>query len=411
MRRLLALLAVVACAPSAPPAPIAPTTRPSAVVLVSLDGFHPDYLSRGVTPRISALAARGVRARWMDPAFPTKTFPNHYTVVTGLVPDHHGIVANNMQDRELGSFSMSNQAAVTNGAWWGGEPIWVTAELQGKRAAAFFWPGSEAAIKGVRPTHWQRFDDVFPREARVDSVLTWLDVPAAKRPIVSTLYYSDVDWAGHRFGPASAQVDTALMRVDEMVGRLVDGLAVRGLDDEVNIILVSDHGMAPSPAAKVILLEDYIALDDVEVVDWTPVGMVQPKPGRGDSVYARLQGAHPAMQVYRKREVPARYRFGTHVRVPDLVLVADEGWTITSRERAGRLRDGGMHGYDNALASMRALFVAAGPAFREGVVVPAFSNVHVYELMAAITGLRPAPNDGARDSTAMMLRGSAVPLR
>lgn len=392
-----------ACAPAATPGPVAPTDRTS-VILVSLDGFHPDYLRRGLTPTLDSLARAGVRAEWMTPSFPTKTFPNHYTLVTGLVPDHHGIVANSMWDDTLGRFTMSTRDAVRDARWWGGEPIWVTAEKQGRRAAPFFWPGSEAPIGGMRPTHWVPFVDSFPRGARVDSVLTWLDVPASVRPGFVSLYYSDVDHAGHNAGPASAQVDSALMVVDQMLARLTAGLRDRGLAQSVNIIVVSDHGMSATSRERLIALDDYIALDDVTVVDWTPVGAVTPKPGKTDMVYRALRGAHPHLQVYRKAEVPTRFRFGSHPRVTDLVLVADDGWTITSRDRFATFRPGGTHGYDQALPSMRALFVASGPAFRHGAVVGPFSNIHVYELMTHVLGLRPAPNDGSLDSVRTVLR-------
>jgi predicted AlkP superfamily pyrophosphatase or phosphodiesterase len=256
----------------------------------------------------------------------------------------------------------------------------------------------------VYATHWLPFDDDFPREARVDSVLTWLDVAPSQRPAFLSLYYSDVDHAGHDSGPGTPAVDSALVVVDQMLGRLAGGLHARGLADQVNIIVVSDHGMSATSRERLIVLDDYIALDDVNVVDWTPVGAVTPKPGRLEAVYRALRDAHPHLHVYRKADVPPRHRFGSHPRVTDLVLIADDGWTITSRARVATFRPGGAHGYDQELASMRALFVASGPAFRTGGVVPPFSNIHVYELMAHVLGLRAAPNDGSLDSVRAVLR-------
>lgn len=399
---LLLIILGTACTPS--PSPWPDPAGDQRVILISLDGFRPDYLERGVTPHLDALAARGVRARWMTPAFPTKTFPNHYTIVTGLYPEHHGIVANTMRDSVLGTFRMSDTIANRDARWWGGEPIWATAEKQGRRAAAFFWPGSESGSGGAYPSHWMRFDDDFPDRARVDSVLTWASLPVGTAPVVTTLYYSDVDHAGHDFGPDAPQVDSAVARVDSMIGHLVTGIAARGLGERVNILVVSDHGMAATPSTRLILLDDHISLADVDVVDWTPVGAIVPKPGKDAEVHARLRRASPHLQVFRKAEVPARFRFNSNPRITPLVLIADEGWSIISRARAGSWRGGGGHGWDHEAPSMRALFIAAGPAFREGAVVEPFQNVHVYELMARILGLTPAPNDGNLDSVRVMLR-------
>ncbi len=392
-----------------------PTTQPrpdaapggGTVLLVSIDGFRWDYLDRAVAPNLQRLARGGVRAQWLTPAFPTLTFPNHYTLVTGLYPEHHGIVANNMRDAVLGRFRLADTVAVRDARWWGGEPIWRTAERQGQRAGAFFWPGSEAAIGGSHPSHWRPYNDTFPNAARVDSVLDWLTLPNGQAPTVVTLYYSDVDHAGHDFGPDTPQADSAIARVDSMIGRLMAGLAARKLNDRVNVIVVSDHGMIATSPARVIKLEDYINLADIDVVDWSPVGTIIPKPGRELAVYQALVKAHPQLSVYRKGEVPARLHFNSHPRITPLVLVAAPGWTITTAARmAGRQMNAGGHGFDPAAREMGALFVASGPAFRQGVTVAPFQNIHVYSLMAHILGITPAPNDGSLDSVRTLLRGA-----
>lgn len=404
-RHLLPLLVLAGCAApkGRPPYDPPPPRAPQSVVLVSLDGFRADYLDRPAAVRLREIAARGVRARWMTPAFPTKTFPNHYTIVTGLHPEHHGIVSNTMRDAALGTFRISDTIATRDGRWWGGEPIWITAEKQGRRAASFFWPGSEAAIGGMRPTRWKKYDDAFPNAPRVDSVLAWLSAPDA--PAIVTLYFSIVDHAGHDFGPDAPQTDSAIATVDSMMGRLVDGLRTRGLDDKVNVVIVSDHGMHETPKDEVIALDDYIALDDVDVIDWTPVGLVQPKPGKLDAVYAALAHANPHLKVYRRADVPERFHYRAHPRIPDLVLVADEGWSISTRSRRATWPPhGATHGWDHEAPSMRALFVAAGPAFKRGETVAPFQNIHVYDLLCRILGLAPAPNDGSPDSTRALLR-------
>lgn len=380
--------------------------RSNATVLISLDGFRADYITRPGAVQLRALAARGVRAERLIPAFPSKTFPNHYTLVTGLHPEHHGIVANTMRDERIGAtFTISDTVIARDPRWWGGEPIWNTAERQGVRTAAFFWPGSDYAVNGRYPTYYTPYDGRIPNRARVQQVLDWLTLPPDRAPRFVTLYFSTTDDAGHNHGPGSAQVDTAIAQVDSLVGALVQGLAGRGLTDRVNLVVVSDHGMTPIDSTRVIRLDEHVNLDDMDVVDWMPVAAVTPKPGKLESVYASL-GRVPHLQVFRKDSVPARYHYRAHPRITPLVLLADEGWTISSTDRLRRtgMPRGGTHGYDNFLPSMGALFVAAGPDLQRGRVIGPVANVHVYPLLARLLGIEPAPNDGHADSLAIMRR-------
>lgn len=402
------LVALVACRPGSTPAPDGRLARH--VVLISLDGFRADYLARPAAPRLRAIAARGVRAERMVSVFPSKTFPNHYSIVTGLTAERHGIVANVMRDPVLGSFTTRDTLAQSDARWWGGEPIWVTAEMQGMRAASVSWPGSEAAIKGVRPTWWQRYWHEEPAASKIGKVLRLLALPADSAPGIITLYFHDVDTDSHEYGPDAPETDAAVARVDSAVGAIEDGIARLGLRDQVTLIIVSDHGMAPVSGDRQIVLDDYIDLTTIDVIDWTPVGAVAPRDGDVERVYRALHGKHPHLQVYRKAEVPARWHFNDNPRITPIVLVADDGWTITSRDflrrRAARgvTRWGGAHGYDPELLSMGALFVAAGPGIAEGKVVAPFRNVHVYSLMARLLGLRPAPTEGSLDSVRAILR-------
>ena len=404
---LAALVALaLGCAPARPAAE-GPARAPR-VLLIAFDGFRHDYVDRPAAVNLRRLAARGVRAERMIPAFPSKTFPNHYTLVTGLTPEHHGIVANVMKDPVLGTFRTSDTLAIWESRWWGGEPIWVTAEQQGVRAASYFWPGSEAVIKGTRPTYWERYDHERPHAARIAQVLEWLAMPEATAPKVITLYFSDTDDAGHNFGPLAPQTDSAIARVDRALGAVLDGIDRLGLRDVVNVLIVADHGMSESSSERLILLDDYLDLATVDVVDWTPVAAIQPRAGETERVYAALKGKHPALEVYRKGEVPARLHFNAHPRITPIVAIAADGWTITDRARAARrppgVRIGGQHGYDPELPSMGAVFVAAGPGIAQGRTVPAFRNVHVYALMAHLIGLRPAATDGSIDSVRAVLR-------
>ena len=382
------------------------------VILVSIDGFRADYFTTLHPPVLTRLAASGVRSAGLVPQFPSKTFPNHYTLVTGLRLPHHGIVSNNMVAPDVpGRFAMSHRDVIANPAWWGGEPIWNTVERQGKVAAAMFWPGSETAIGGHQATYWMPFDDRMPGEARVAQVLDWLRLPEATRPSFLTLYFSDVDTAGHDFGPASPELRAAVQRVDGWIGTLVAGVEAQRLSQRVQYVIVSDHGMTAIPADHFIRLDDYVNLATVDVIDWAPVLGLTPLDGDSERLYAQLAGKHPALHVYRNREIPARYGLAGHPRVPPVIGIADEGWYVTStREQAswgastGPRTPAGTHGYDPTLPSMHGLFIATGPLVRQGVTAPRFENIEVYDFLCALLGITPAPNDGTADVTRTFLR-------
>lgn len=404
---LVGLALLAGCSNGRSPQPSEPKLAPT-VILVSLDGVRWDYLDLYEAPNLQALAAEGVRARRLTPVFPTKTFPNHYSTVTGLYAENHGIVSNTMYDPEFDAgFSLSNREAIADARWWGGEPLWVTAEKQGQIAATFFWPGSETAVQGVRPTYWFEYDGRIPGAQRVDQVLDWLELPSAERPTFITLYFSDVDGAGHRHGPNAPEVAAAVAHVDSLMGILVDGLTERGLRDRVNVIVTSDHGMVETSEDRVIIIDDFFDPDDAHIVDHSPVLMMYPPEGRdAGSVVAALD-AHPHVVAYTKEDIPARLHIANHRRTPPILALADEGWEFSARERyvenPSRF-NGGAHGYDNALESMGGIFIAQGPAFKRGIVTDPFINIHVYELVAEILGLDAAPNDGDLDAVDHLLK-------
>jgi predicted AlkP superfamily pyrophosphatase or phosphodiesterase len=389
-----------------------PTADPKpTVVLVSFDGWRWDYADKYPAPNVRRLMARGISAA-LIPSFPSKTFPNHYTIVTGLYPGHHGVVANAVKDPATGRrLTMSNTREVQDPMWWGGEPIWVTVQRAGQAAAAMFWPGSEAPILGQRPRFWKKYDENVPGIKRVDQVLQWLDLPVSSRPTFLTLYFSDVDAAGHNSGPDSSAVRDAVRRVDGYLGRLLNGLARRRLDGKVNIVVVSDHGMAASDVDRVVVLDDYLPLNDVDIVDLNPTLGLFPAPGREESAFAALNGAHPRLKVYRRSETPAHWHYRDHPRIPPIVGVVDEGWQILRRsalaaQRSRNLRGlVGVHGYDplNAM-TMRGIFVGAGPAFKPGATRPPFENVHIYDALAYVLGVTPAANDGDQAVARSLLR-------
>lgn len=384
------------------------------VILISLDGFHPDYLEKYKPPLLNKLAKEGVRAKWMIPSYPTKTFPNHYTTATGLYPDNHGIIENNMYDAEIGAvFGLRIREQVQNPQWWGGDPIWVTAEKQGKKAAAFFFPGTETPIKGVQPSIWKEYDHEFPNEKRVDAILSWLDLPAGERPQMITLYFADVDDAGHGFGPDAPETRAAVLKVDTNLERLLDGLKRRKIAKKVNLIITSDHGMAAYKMRDAVVLDDYFNPEDAERIFWVgEFTQIFPKPGKEDLIYNQIKAKlPPRAEIYRRGEFPARFKFGNNPRIAPIVVIPKEGSIITNRERyetaekKGNLDNiRGGHGYDNALDSMKALFIARGEAFKKRKVVEPFENVEIYNLMCAILGIIPAPNDGNFEKVREMLK-------
>ncbi|MFZ6687744.1 ectonucleotide pyrophosphatase/phosphodiesterase [Undibacterium sp. SXout11W] len=375
------------------------------VILVSIDGFKPEYLQRGVTPTLNGLANKGVLAEAMHPSFPSITFPNHYTLVTGLRPDHHGIVGNSMDDVQISDqhFTLSNHAAVVNRRWWDqAEPIWVTAEKHGVHAATMFWPGSEADIHGVRPTEWLAFNGKLPPDNRVDVLLGWMDKPAAQRAGFFTLYFDDVDHAGHEFGPDTQQVTDAVAKVDRAVTRLMTGLDARHID--ANIVIVSDHGMASTNEKRVIYLDKSVANNSLKLVTAGTYAGIDPHPGQEAIVSQALVKKHEHMECWNKADIPARLQYGKNPRVPAIICLADVGWLIFAAEDPRIHANGGAHGYDNMSKEMGALFIASGPAFKQNIILPAFDNVDVYPLLMKLIDVQALPSDGNLTSTAAALR-------
>ena len=380
-----------------PPIASAPVEqRDPVTILVSIDGFHPDYLERGLTPALSRLAAEGASAA-MRPSFPTKTFPNHWTLVTGLVPDHHGITANRMEDTERpeAPFTM----ATVDPYWWSeAKPVWVEAEEAGIRSAAMFWPGSAVpwggtAVRygpvadGIMASDWQAFSMQVSNTQRVNSVLDWLRRPADIRPEFVTLYFDTVDSAGHGGGPESDEIDAALRDIDGHIRDLVAGLETLG--QPANLVIVSDHGMAATGSDKTIVLADIVDPSLYRLVEGGAYATFEPTEGNRAALEAALLREHDRMECWRKGEIPARYQYGTHDRIPPYFCLPETGWTI-SATASGTSWNGGNHGYDPFSPEMAALFIAHGPAFRSGATLAPFQNTAVAPLLRHLVGLPQA---------------------
>jgi predicted AlkP superfamily pyrophosphatase or phosphodiesterase len=376
------------------------------VVMVSLDGCRWDYPALYNTPTLDAIAASGVSTEWVRSSFPTKTFPNHYALATGLYPDHHGLVNNSFYDHELGLlYRMGNREMVENPDFYGGEPIWNTAEKQGMISASFFWVGSEAPVQGVQPTYWKKYDGSVPYVSRIDTVMHWLKLPLEIRPRLVMLYFDQPDAIAHTYGPVHAETGRVMEEMDGLVSDLRHRISKLPYGDRVNLLVTSDHGMGATSPERYVNINEHIEEDwVVEVIGGNPVYLMDASDGFEDSVVNRFSKVR-GISAWRKENLPAHLNYGTNPRIPDIVIVADSSWSIGLRPDPSRYM-GGAHGYDNSNSDMHHIFYAEGPAFKKGYMHPPFENVDIYPLVAHILGLDPAETDGDLKDVQGMLQQS-----
>ncbi len=366
--------------------------RAPVTILVSIDGFRADYLKRGVTPNLNALAAKGASAA-MRPSYPSITFPNHYTLVTGLRPDRNGIVSNRFEDPAHPGLTFT--MASTEPFWWGeAEPIWTTAEKAGVHTATMFWPGSNVDHEGVRPRDWMQYAEDVTSRQRVDAIIDWLRRPAASRPKFLTLYFDDVDTAGHRYGPDDKRTDSAVAMVDAQIGRLSTELAALG--QPANLVIVADHGMAATSPARVIRFYDIASPADYRFIYGGAYAALEATPGHEAALATALLKPHAHMNCARKADLPPPLHYGRNPRVPAFICVVEVGWLAIGAPPAPDkpILAGGAHGYDPATPDMAALFIASGPDVRATGTLAPFDNVNVYPLLARLIGVTARANDG-----------------
>jgi alkaline phosphatase D len=375
------------------------------VVLVSLDGFRWDYAKHDGAEHLLALGKQGVWApEGMIPSFPSLTFPNHYTIVTGLYPEHHGLVANGFYDAaKQARYGIGDSAAVTDGSWYSGAPLWSLAESQGMRTACFFWPGSEAKIAGYQPTYYLHFDNKIDDNARIDQVLSWLRLLPADRPHFITLYYNEPDHSGHEYGPDAPETKAAALKVDKLVGRLKEGLDATGLP--IDLVVVSDHGMAKVQG-------DWITLDKfADLTGFETAGsLLYPKTDEDAArAYNQLKKASSQFIVYRRKDFPAQLNYRDNPRTGDPIIVPTGPFVIRAHGPPAGKTDNpppaGMHGYDPyKMPEMKASFFAAGPDILPGHTVRPFENVNLYPWLAHLLGLNAPKTDGTLNVLAGTLR-------
>ncbi len=359
------------------------------VIMISVDGYRWDYPDLYSTPAIRRLLGSGVRAERLLPVFPTLTFPNHYTLVTGLAPGQHGIVGNEFPAGER-RYALGDREAVEDGSYYLGAPLWNLAEFQGMVAASFFWVGSEADIQGVRPTHWRRYDGDIPNEERVDQVIAWVAEPAETRPRLITLYFSDVDSWSHYRGVGSPEFHEALNGIDRALGRLLDGIEALPHGDDVYILLVSDHGQTGFYDAPPFILEDHVSLDGLFIVDQGPAvyaWLEGADPAAAEAIVATVNGAWDRGRAYTRDTAPGAWGLTDSPRHPDLVFQADAGFGVISRRGEEGAMSIGDHGWAPEDRGMHGILLARGPGLAPGSTIGPVDARAVYALVAGWLGL------------------------
>ena len=363
------------------------------VVMISLDGFRYDYDRIHGAKTLQSIARNGVRAEGLIPVYPSKTFPNHYSLVTGLYADEHELVSNEFIDPKTEATYSIGGPSVVEGTWYGGEPLWNTAQKNGFLTASFFWIGSEAPIQGMYPNWYVKYNGAVSADDRINQVMTWLKLPENERPHFISLYFSAVDDAGHATGPESSETKAAVQQVDEVISQLRDQMRATGLP--MNLIIVSDHGMEKLDQTKIILLDPSIDLSPYQI------------SGQGTMVKLYLKAGFPASQIDQtvaelraKQNGPYRvwtrqemkgFHFSKTRRTGDIIIEPDAPYLVYAKAPSSSVR-GGNHGWDpQKFKNMHGIFFAEGPAFKQGVQIKAFENIHIYPLVTQILGLKNTP--------------------
>ncbi|KAM4816407.1 ectonucleotide pyrophosphatase/phosphodiesterase family member 5 isoform X1 [Urocitellus parryii] len=362
------------------------------VLLVSFDGFRWDYLFKVPTPHFHYIMKYGVHVKQVTNIFITKTYPNHYTLVTGLFAENHGIVANDMFDPILNkSFSLDHMNIYDPKFWEEATPIWITNQRAGHASGAAMWPGADVKIHKSFPTYYMPYNESVSFEERVAKIIEWF---TSKEPInLGLLYWEDPDDMGHHLGPDSPLMGPVISDIDHKLGYLIQMLKKAKLWNVVNLIITSDHGMTQCSKERVIELDQYLDKDQYTLVDQSPVAAILPKEGKFNEVYETLAHAHPNLTVYKKEEIPERWHYKYNDRIQPIIAVADEGWYILQNKSDDFLL--GNHGYDNALAEMHPIFLAHGPAFRKNFTKEAMNSTDLYPLLCHLLNITAMPHNGS----------------
>ncbi len=362
------------------------------LILLSFDGFRWDYASDKLTPNLKYIEENGVKALSLKPGFPSNTFPNHISIVTGLYPQNHSIISNSIYDKYFEEYySLADTAAVRNPKWYKGEMIWETAKRQGVITASYFWPGSELNLEYRRPNYFEYYDHNRDYFVRVDGVLNWLKSDYSNRPRFITLYFDLVDTYGHKFGPNSDSTNKAVQFVDSVLGYLLNGLNKLNFKDSVNLIVLSDHGMTGIDSKRVINIEEIISNDKIKIFGKGSTMHLYGEEADLEKAYANLQKNQKNFSFYRRSEIPDYFNFKNNHLIGDIFILADVGWSLITNKDLKRTDNysGGNHGFDNNHIDMHGIFYAMGPSFKKGYKFGTVENIHIYPLMCKILNIIP----------------------
>ncbi len=378
-------------------------------ILISFDGFRWDYTNRGITPNFDYIEQHGVKALSLKPSFPTITFPNHISIVTGMYPQNHGVIANTMYDPATDKlYSLRDTAEVRDAYWYKGEMIWETARRQGIITASYFWPGSEMNLEYRRPTYYEKYEHERNYLERINGVINWLKLPYNERPKFITLYYDLTDSEGHRYGPNSQQVNNAIARLDSLIGVLFNRLDEIKLRDSVNLIIVSDHGMTEISGARYVNVEELASCRSCKFFNRGAVMNIFIKNKiEVDAVFNKLKQNESHYRVYKPEDIPEHFHFSNNHLIGDLFVLADPGWSVGTSKDKDRMSDyyGGNHGFDNSFMDMHGIFYAIGPSFKENYTTGTIENINIYPLLCKIMNIIPRQNiDGKLENISFILK-------
>ena len=363
------------------------------LILISFDAFRWDYVNRNITPNFDYMKEHGVSASSLQSCFPSKTFPNHLSIITGMYPEHHGIISNNFKDYFTGKyFKLSDSVEVRNAYWYKGEAFWETAERQGIISASYFWPGSDLFLSYRDPQYYFHYDRSKPYNQRINKIIDWLSMPYEKRPHFITSYFAATDEYGHKYGPNSPEINLAIAKEDSVLGYLFGELKKINMIDSVNIIIVSDHGMTEISEDRAVNIEQILDGFNYESGDSGPFMLIQPSGGDLENIYKKLKESENHFKVYKKKDVPEYFHYSDNPLIPQLVIIAENSWSVEtnkSLEIVKKYGNKGNHGYDNYWLDMHGIFYAMGPAFKVNYKVGTIDNIDIYPLLCKIFNVFP----------------------